>query len=604
MKRFLSILLVFALLLSGCTATSTDQTSASSAAESLPTLPQRADSRYDEMVFVRPDLADTIAAYEDFTRRIRENPDQIFAVWEEEADLSRNYLTMHVLAQVRFSQDTTNLQYTEDQQYMQDFLTNLRPAAIEFTRAILAHPDREMLEREVGAAVLDAMQTNSDNYAEEQIRLDLEVNQLVTQYTQLMSQDVVLETEEHDYTISDLYYFMYQGSDEDKAYATQLLQDHFYPVSQQCGEIFDRLVTLRTQKAQAAGFEDYLDYYYDNTASRGYGRAEIESFRQAVKTYMIPLYRRLKEDAETRLGRSLDLFDYTGPLPAQSDIYYCDSITGPEDLMDAVLQVLRDMSPETREMVDYMQEHQLYDLIPSSTKAAGAFTTYFYEWQQPFVISNYDDAGTYIHEFGHALNFFRAKPLRFMEQDLQGADISEIHSQALELLAEPWLDQIYDDPQAAQVSQLFDMFFTILSATMVDEFQHAVYENPDMTHRQRCQLYRDLQMEYFGQVNYRGLVYLEEGCDWVEIMHLFESPMYYVEYAITAVAAMGFWQQAQSDWDGAFSDYLAFLDLPNQMNLPDSLATAHLPDVFSQDTIKALAEQLEQAFLDSYDLYK
>ena len=72
--------------------------------------------------------------------------------------------------------------------------------------------------------------------------------------------------------------------------------------------------------------------------------------------------------------------------------------------------------------------------------------------------------------------------------------------------------------------------------------------------------------------------------------------MYYVEYAITAVAAMGFWQKAQSDWDSAFSDYIRFIDLPNHLNLPDSLSLAGLDDVFAEDTIRRLAEQLTAAF--------
>ena len=42
------------------------------------------------------------------------------------------------------------------------------------------------------------------------------------------------------------------------------------------------------------------------------------------------------------------------------------------------------------------------------------------------------------------------------------------------------------------------MFITILSATMIDEFQHKVYENPQMTTEQLNALYAQLELEYFG----------------------------------------------------------------------------------------------------------
>ena len=607
MKRILAIFLSVLLICTGCT-TQTPSSTASprpeSVAESsllegfgqLPT--DRAETPFDQMEYIQPDLEATIAQYEDFARRVQNagSADEVMSVWKEEAQLCKDYYNMYTLSNVLFSLDTSNEENAENYQYMQDFLAKLKPAAVSLTRSILQSPYRSQISEIVGSHVLDAMEIDAKNYSEEQLELELKENQLTTQYTQLLSQAAVYKTEDYTFTTSDMYYYIYAGDQEDRQLASQLLGEYYQQLNRQCAEIYTQLAALRTEKAKAAGFDDYLDYYYFNRSYRGYGREEIEDFRSWVKEFIVPVYQQLKDDAAARLGRPLNLFEYTLPLPEQSRVSYLESITSASGLVEIAVGILQDISPETREMIDFMTRNNLYDLTSAPNKSPGAFTTYFYGWQEPYVLSNYDDAGTYIHEMGHALNFFRTGDLMVLEQDLQGSDISEIHSQTLELLASPWLDRIYTDASAAEKSNVFEMFITILSATMIDEFQHKVYETPDMTADQLNALYAQLEQEYFGEIDNLGLSYLDDGLDWVDIHHLFESPMYYVEYALTGVVALDFWQDSKENWDDAFDAYIQFVDIPNDINLPDSLALAGLNNLFEKSTIETLAQNLEAYF--------
>ena len=609
MKRIFAIFLAMLLICTGCTAQTpsdlsslAESSAVSSHAETLDQLPaNRTEIPFDQMKYMEPDLDATIAQYEDFARRVQkaESADEVMSVWKEEAQLCKDYYNMYTLSNVLFSLDTSDEENAANYQYMQDFLAKLKPASVSLTRAILQSPYRSQISDIVGSHVLAAMEIDTQNYSEEQLELELEENQLTTQYTQLLSQAAVYETEEHVFTTSDMYYYIYAGGQEDRHLASGLLEEYYRDLNQQCGEIYTQLVALRTKKAQAAGFENYLDYYYFNRSYRGYGREEIENFRSWVKKYIVPVYQQLKDDAAARLGHPLNLFEYTSPLPEQARVTYLESITSASKLVEIVVGILQDISPETREMIDYMTRNNLYDLTSAPNKSPGAFTTYFYGWQEPYVLSNYDDAGTYIHEMGHALNFFRTGDLMVLEQDLQGSDISEIHSQTLELLASPWLDRIYTDAKAAEKSNVFEMFITILSATMIDEFQHKVYENPQMTTEQLNALYAQLELEYFGEIDNLGLSYLDRGLDWVDIHHLFESPMYYVEYALTGVVALDFWQDSKENWDDAFHAYIQFVDIPNDVNLTDSLALAGLDSLFEKNTIETLAQNLASYFSDS-----
>ena len=92
-------------------------------------------------------------------------------------------------------------------------------------RDSLQSPYRSQISDIVGSHVLAAMEIDTQNYSEEQLELELEENQLTTQYTQLLSQAVVYETEEHVFTTSDMYYYIYAGGQEDRHLASGLLEE-------------------------------------------------------------------------------------------------------------------------------------------------------------------------------------------------------------------------------------------------------------------------------------------------------------------------------------------------------------------------------------------
>ena len=76
--------------------------------------------------------------------------------------------------------------------------------------------------------------------------------------------------------------------------------------------------------------------------------------------------------------------------------------------------------------------------------------------------------------------------------------------------------------------------------------------------------------------------------------------MYYIEYALSGVVALGFWQDSKEDWDEAFASYIRFVDIPNDVNLPDSLVLAGVEDIFLEKTIQTLSEDLGGYFLESF----
>lgn len=121
---------------------------------------------------------------------------------------------------------------------------------------------------------------------------------------------------------------------------------------------------------------------------------------------------------------------------------------------------------------------------------------------------------------------------------------------------------------------------------MYDEFQEAVYNEPDLTLEEVNRLFRDISEEY-------GCVYGEDGEEsffWVEIPHNFQSPMYYISYATSALSALDLWLKSLEDWDGAVDTYLDLAAMGMRRPYRETVEAAGLRDIFRERTMRQLAE--------------
>jgi len=136
---------------------------------------------------------------------------------------------------------------------------------------------------------------------------------------------------------------------------------------------------------------------------------------------------------------------------------------------------------------------------------------------------------------------------------------------------------------------LIDAMYALISGCMEDEFQQTIYKNPDMTLDEINALYKDLAVEY-------GLdeVYGFDGTEWVLISHTFQTPMYYISYAVSMVPALELFEESQDDPQSARADYFAILNRDAYAQMQAVLSDNGLAPVFSEATIKRIASMLER----------
>lgn len=141
----------------------------------------------------------------------------------------------------------------------------------------------------------------------------------------------------------------------------------------------------------------------------------------------------------------------------------------------------------------------------------------------------------------------------------------------------------------ARAAALIDAMYAILSGCMEDEFQQEVYANPDMSLEEMNALYARLGSEYKI-----GDLYGYTGREWVAIPHTFQSPLYYISYAVSMLPALELFVLADEDFEAASAAYHAILMRPEYSALRTITEENGLRDPIEPGSIERLSEELKR----------
>ena len=151
-------------------------------------------------------------------------------------------------------------------------------------------------------------------------------------------------------------------------------------------------------------------------------------------------------------------------------------------------------------------------------------------------------------------------------------------------------------PDAAKYRYMhaLDSFSFIPYGTMVDAFQHIVYENPDMSPDERDAAWLELEHQFRPHISMEGIPYLEKGTRWQYQMHIYESPFYYIDYCLAQTAAFNFLLASLEDYDDAFARYLRLSRQGGEKVWTDLLEEAGFVSPFTPGALKDLSARVEK----------
>ena len=517
--------------------------------------------KFNEMEYKRADASALKGEYAALTAKAKAaaSAAELIPLVLEHERLFKTFQTMATLAEVRNTIYTEDPFYKAEKEYYDENTPVLQEGLQEFQQAVFDAPFRAELEARFGRLLFINMELELRTFKPEIIPQLQEENKLVSKYQELIA-SAQIEFDGKVLNLSQLGAYK-EHSDRETRHAAYHAESAFYMAhGEELDRIFDELVRLRTEIAKALGLSNFTELGYLRMTRNCYDPAMVDVFRSQVVSDIVPLVGRLKELQKERIGVPDlklydDLFGYKegNPKPQGS----------PEDILAAGRRMYREMSPQTAEFIDFMMDNGLLDVITKKGKAAGGYCTEFPDFKAPFIFANFNgtsgDVDVLTHEAGHAFAAYLARGFELLENMQPTYESCEVHSMSMEFIAWKWLSLFYGaDAERAKFMHLESSLVFVPYGTMVDEFQHHVYDNPSMTPAERCKTWLGLEKKYRPYMDFDDVEFYARGRGWQRQLHIYMYPFYYIDYCLAQTVALYFWSLTQKDFRDAWERYMAF----------------------------------------------
>lgn len=560
--------------------------------------------KFSEMKYERPDLAAVKDELHALTERLKAARDYAEA---REAFLAHEAAYIHMetqatLASVRHTIDTRDEFYDAEETFWNAATPELDAYEDAWKGTMLESPFRKEFAAEYGDLMFVNAEIARKAFSPEIIPESQQENDLSQAYSKLIA-SAQIPFEGGVYTLSQLSPFKNDPDDARRLAAWQAEGAWYKEHQAEFDDIYDKMVHLRDTMGKKLGYGGYTTLGYYRMGRNCYGKADVEQFRAAVRKYLVPVAESIYQEQAKRLGKTYPLSFADAALSFRSgNPRPCGDA---EHILAHGQKFYDELSPETSAFFRMMRERELLDILSTEGKAAGGYCCTIPDYDVPFIFANFNgtqhDVEVVTHEAGHAfeayLNAWR------VPMDDPSMEACEVHSMSMEFMAWPWAEGFFGkDTRKYLYSHLAKALTFIPYGTMVDHFQHVVYEKPDMTPAERHGVWKELLGVYMPWMKLDGdIPVYSEGEGWQRQLHIYQSPFYYIDYCLAQTVALEIWALLQKDRKEAWERYMAYTRQGGSEVFTTLLKNAGLESPFDENCLRTVCETAK-SWLDNYDL--
>lgn len=562
--------------------------------------------KFSEMPYQRPDLDEMKQQLAAVTEKLKTAPDYPAA---KAAFLEMEQFMMHIdtqatLCSVRNSIDTRDKFYDAEKAFWNAAGPELNAYEDAWKAALLESPFRKEFSAEYGELMFLKQEIARKAFSPEIIEDLKQENVLVQSYQKLIA-SAQIEFNGGTYTISQLSPFKNSTDDQERLAAWQAEGGWYKAHQPELDEIYDKLVKLRDQMGRKLGYDGYTEMGYYRMGRNCYTKADVEKFRAAVVKYLVPLCSSVYEAQAKRLGKDYPMNFADNALSFRSG--NPKPFGTPEQILAHGKRFYEELSPETGEFFNTMLDNELLDVLSTPGKRAGGYCTSLGEYRVPFIFANFNgtqhDVEVVTHEAGHAFAAWMNRNRVPHSYIWPGMEACEVHSMSMEFFSWPWAEGFFaDDTRKFRYAHLAGSLTFIPYGTMVDHFQHIVYEKPKMTPAERHAVWKELLGVYMPWMKLGNEIpFYGDGEGWQRQLHIYTSPFYYIDYCLAQTVALQVWALLQKDTADAWAHYMAYTKQGGSRVFTELLKNAGLDSPFEESCLRGVCEAAK-AWLDSYDL--
>ncbi len=514
----------------------------------------------------------------------------------------RNHIeTMQTLVSIRHSIDTNDEFYDKENEYMDEISPILFGFTNDFYKALVNSKFKDELIKKYGKLLFDLAENTLKVFSNEIIPDAQEENRLSSKYSKLIA-SAKIDFDGKELNLSQMVPYTQSKDRNVRIEAAKKVAQFFAENQEEFDNIYDSLVKVRTKMAQKMGYKNYVEFGYKQLSRLEYDAKMVEGYRNQVLENIVPLHTELRKRQEKRLGvEKLRFYDEAIKFNSGN----ADPHGSPEWILNHGKTMYKELSKETDEFFTFMTENNLLDLLSKKGKMSGGYCTYIPEYKAPFIFANFNgtahDIDVLTHEAGHAFQVYQSRGFEVPEYLWPTYEACEIHSMSMEFLTWPWMDLFFqNDTEKYKFIHLSEALLFIPYGVTVDEFQHWVYENPEVTPQERREKWLEIEKKDLPTRDHGEVDELKNGIFWFRQGHIFSSPFYYIDYTLAQVCAFQFWIKSREDREKAWQDYLNLCKLGGSKSFFELMKSANLKNPFEEGTLAAVIPKIKE-YLDSVD---
>jgi len=552
--------------------------------------------KFSEIQYKRPDI---LKLEEKFNHLINlfinaANFEEQDALIKDINDLRMEFQTQATLASIKYSIDTVNKEYEEEQNFFDANMPVYEGLIHKYYTAIVKSKFRSELEQKWGKQLFDVAEIALRTFSPEIVE-DLKVeNELRTDYTKILaSAKIFFDGEERN--LQGLVPYMESTDRETRKAANEAKWNFFKENSEEFDKLYDELVKVRARMSKKLGYKNFVQMGYDRMGRTDYNAEMVTIFREQVLKYIVPITVKLKQKQQKMLG--VDSFKYYDQ-PLDYKTGNAKPNGSPDWIVSCARNMYSELSPETNEFFTFMLENELMDLVNKKGKDTGGYCTFIEKYRAPFIFSNFNgtmgDIEVLTHEAGHAFQAYSSRDFEIPEYFFPTSEACEIHSMSMEFLTWPWMECFFkEQTEKFKYSHLKGSLIFIPYGVTVDEFQHWIYEHSEASPVERKQAWRDIEKKYLPYIDYDGNEFLELGGRWQQQRHIYMSPFYYIDYCLAQICAFQFWKKSHDNRTQALEDYLRLCKAGGSKSFLELVKIANLISPFKNGCIESFVGEIE-----------